>query len=247
MEPAAGRDLFTYWMHPSNWSGSMKRLVSTGGCCIFIHCLPDCPAGRRMKPENKVYFRSRKEAEEKGYRACRICKPDKTRKEPEIFLFSRYESPLGPYFLAGSTDGIVCIKTEEQAKKMFARWRREKVTLKENGTPHAELMKQLDEYFAGKRRQFTVHLDLRGTPFQRRVWDMLSRIPWGETRSYRRIAEAIGRPRASRAVGRAVGTNPVSIIIPCHRVLGSKGELTGYGGGLERKAALLKLEGIPHH
>jgi O-6-methylguanine DNA methyltransferase len=212
-----------------------------------IYCLPDCPAGRRMKPENKIYFRSKKEARDKGYRACRICKPDKARREPEIFLFSRYESPIGPYFLAGSTDGIVCIKTEEQAEKVFARWKREKVTLKENLSAHADVMKQLDEYFAGKRMHFTVPLDLRGTPFQSRVWDMLSRIPWGESRSYRQIAEAIGRPSAARAVGRAVGTNPVSIIVPCHRILGSSGKLTGYGGGLERKAALLKLECIPYN
>jgi len=106
------------------------------------------------------------------------------------------------------------------------------------------LVKQLDAYFSKKRRRFEIPLDLRGTPFQLRVWELLLTIPWGETRTYGQIAKALSRPKASRAVGRAVGANPVSIVVPCHRIIGSNGRLTGYGGGLERKTALLEHEGL---
>src|SRR5262249_7642705 len=102
---------------------------------------------------------------------------------------------------------------------------------------------QLDEYFAGKRREFTVKLDYPGTPFQKKVWQALLGIPFGETRTYGELAKQIGNPAAVRAVGAANGRNPISIIGPCHRVVGSTGELTGFAGGLEVKATLLRLEG----
>jgi methylated-DNA-[protein]-cysteine S-methyltransferase len=106
--------------------------------------------------------------------------------------------------------------------------------------PDAEV--QLDEYFAGKRTQFDLPLHPIGTPFQIEVWEALKAIPYGEVRSYGDIAEQIGRPGASRAVGLANGRNPISVIVPCHRVIGASGSLTGYGGGLERKRLLLDLE-----
>jgi methylated-DNA-[protein]-cysteine S-methyltransferase len=101
---------------------------------------------------------------------------------------------------------------------------------------------ELGRYFAGERLQFTCPLDLRGTPFQLMVWNALTRIPYGETRSYTEIAREIGHANAVRAVGAANGANPVAIIVPCHRVIGSNGSLTGYGGGLPTKAWLLALE-----
>ena len=101
---------------------------------------------------------------------------------------------------------------------------------------------QLDEYFAGKRQQFNLPLRPLGTAFQRAVWDELLLIPYGETRSYKQIAQAIGNPNACRAVGMANNKNPISIFIPCHRVVGSSGSLTGYGGGLDMKKKLLTLE-----
>jgi methylated-DNA-[protein]-cysteine S-methyltransferase len=101
---------------------------------------------------------------------------------------------------------------------------------------------QLGEYFAGTRTAFDLPLDVDGSDFQRVVWDALARIPYGVTRSYGQVAAEIGRPGASRAVGLANGRNPVSIVVPCHRVIGAGGALTGYGGGLERKAALLAFE-----
>jgi O-6-methylguanine DNA methyltransferase len=101
---------------------------------------------------------------------------------------------------------------------------------------------ELGRYFAGERVQFTCPLDLRGTPFQLLVWNALTRIPYGETCSYTEIAREIGHPRAVRAVGAANGANPIAIVVPCHRVIGSNGSLTGYGGGLPTKAWLLALE-----
>jgi len=105
------------------------------------------------------------------------------------------------------------------------------------------LRTQLDEYFAGRRRDFTVPLHAPGTPFQMRVWTELQRIPSGTTTTYGRLAESIGQPNAVRAVARANGDNRIAILIPCHRVIGSTGELVGYGGGLWRKKKLLDLEG----
>ncbi|MHB8055173.1 MAG: methylated-DNA--[protein]-cysteine S-methyltransferase [Candidatus Aminicenantales bacterium] len=102
--------------------------------------------------------------------------------------------------------------------------------------------RQLGEYFAGKRRVFDLPLDLNGTPFQREVWGALQKVPFGETTSYGEIARRIGRPAAVRAVGAANGRNPVSIIVPCHRIVGADGRLTGYGGGLWRKEWLLRHE-----
>ena len=105
-----------------------------------------------------------------------------------------------------------------------------------------ETVRQLREYFAGERWRFDLPLDLTGTPFQTRVWRALEQIPYGETRSYRDIAEGIGAPAAVRAVGAANGANPIAIIVPCHRVVGAGGKLTGYGGGLPLKQSLLALE-----
>src|ERR1700742_4477033 len=105
-----------------------------------------------------------------------------------------------------------------------------------------EAVEQLHAYFAGGRTEFDLELNLVGTAFQRRVWAALLTIPYGETRSYGEIAQQIGSPGASRAVGLANGHNPIGIIVPCHRVIGSNGSLTGYGGGLDRKRALLALE-----
>ncbi|MGV9346124.1 methylated-DNA--[protein]-cysteine S-methyltransferase [Streptomyces spiralis] len=102
---------------------------------------------------------------------------------------------------------------------------------------------QLEAYFAGELKEFTLELRLNGTPFQRRVWDQLRTIPYGETRTYGELADALGSPAASRAVGLANGKNPIGIIVPCHRVVGADGSLTGYGGGLDRKKRLLDFEG----
>ncbi|MCC8250075.1 methylated-DNA--[protein]-cysteine S-methyltransferase [Saccharothrix sp. NEAU-S10] len=111
-----------------------------------------------------------------------------------------------------------------------------------DASPFGEVVAQLEEYFAGRRTRFDLPLSMAGTPFQRTVWDALKDIPHGETTSYGELAARIGRPTAFRAVGLANGKNPVSIIVPCHRVVGSTGGLTGYGGGIERKRLLLGFE-----
>jgi len=111
-----------------------------------------------------------------------------------------------------------------------------------NEKPFAAARQQLEEYFAGERKDFDLPLHLSGTDFQIQVLQELRRIPYGETRSYGDIAKRIGRPKAMRAVGAANGRNPIPIIVPCHRVIGSSGDLTGFGGGLDTKEALLRLE-----
>jgi len=161
---------------------------------------------------------------------------------PETFFLTHYHSPLGTYLLAGSQRGVVCVASEEEAPFRISRWERGNIELRYDDAHNRALALQLDAYFAGRLRQFTIPLDLRGTPFQRRVWKLLCGIPFGETRTYRQLAEALGRPNAARAVGRANGSNPAAIVVPCHRVIGSNGKLTGYAGGLHRKKALLDLE-----
>lgn len=106
-----------------------------------------------------------------------------------------------------------------------------------------ETSRQLQEYFAGRLREFKLPLDMRGTSFQKQVWSELEKIPYGQTRSYLQVAVAVGAPKAVRAVGAANGANPIPIIVPCHRVIGTGGKLTGYGGGLPLKQRLLELEG----
>ena len=146
-------------------------------------------------------------------------------------------SPLGPLLLAGDEAGLHLVHMDAaQLWELPGTW-----TPANNQLD--EVARQLDEYFAGKREQFDIALAAPGTPFQREVWHALQRIPYGTTCSYSDLAQHIGRPRAVRAVGTANGANPISIIVPCHRVIGSNGTLTGYAGGVERKQMLLELEG----
>jgi len=149
------------------------------------------------------------------------------------------ESPLGRLKLVASDKGLVAILWEKDNPRRVPL-----SNLVENDQHPVlvETQRQLEEYFAGKRKSFSIALDMRGTRFQRDVWEALLAIPYGETRSYGQLAKQLGKPRATRAVGAANGRNPVSIIVPCHRVIGSSGKLTGFAGGLEAKAHLLSLE-----
>jgi O-6-methylguanine DNA methyltransferase len=160
-------------------------------------------------------------------------------------------SAIGPLFLAASAQGLVALEFDarlpgQQSIRPNPRdLREEKSGLKFEDSP-AQLqsyVSELEEYFAGKRREFTFPLDLRGTDFQQACWRALLAIPYGETRSYADIARAVGKPNAFRAVGMANNRNPIAIVVPCHRVIASNGTLCGYGGGLDVKRKLLELEG----
>ena len=155
--------------------------------------------------------------------------------------FDYVSSAFGPIVLA--TDGIaltgVWFDGQRYQPPMDSRWerRRDLPILQQAAT-------ELAEYFAGERREFGLALAPSGTPFQRAVWDAIARVPCGETIAYRELAIRAGQPRAIRAAGAATGRNPLSIVIPCHRIVGADGTLTGYAGGLERKRALLTLERV---
>lgn len=163
----------------------------------------------------------------------------------ETVYYSVMNSPVGPLTICCSDKGLLSIKTGPPRRTAPA---------DSNGSPRARFRwveskektrraaGELAEYFAGRRKRFTAPLDLRGTRFQRKVWEALLRIPYGETRSYAEIARQIGRPRAFRAVGMANHWNPVAIVVPCHRVVATGGGLGGYGGGLRMKEFLLALE-----
>jgi methylated-DNA-[protein]-cysteine S-methyltransferase len=154
-----------------------------------------------------------------------------------LMLYSYVDSPVGRLLLAGSRHAlkVVAFPRGRRARAPETDWERAE-------EPFRRVKRQLDEYFAGKRRRFELALAPEGTDFQRSVWFALAAIPYGETCTYRAIAERIGQPRAVRAVGAANGANPIPIVIPCHRVIGSDGSLTGFGGGLDAKRYLLDLE-----
>lgn len=152
-------------------------------------------------------------------------------------IYTRVDSPIGELLLSGDGRALHGLHMVHGRRLIepAADWR-------EDAAPFAEVRRQLSEYFEGERTAFDLPLALHGTEFQRRVWAALREIAYGETISYGELARRIGRPGASRPVGTANGRNPISVIVPCHRVIGAGGALTGYGGGLERKRLLLELE-----
>jgi methylated-DNA-[protein]-cysteine S-methyltransferase len=159
---------------------------------------------------------------------------------PKAYISKTIRSPVGVLTLIGSNDGLALILWENDRP---GRVRRDVVAEDAKHPVLRETERQLAEYFAGRRKVFDLKLDFAGTEFQKKVWRALLTIPFGETRSYAQIAKQIGRPKAVRAVGAANGRNPISIVTPCHRVIGSSGALTGFAGGLATKAHLLRLEG----
>ncbi|MGB8166504.1 MAG: methylated-DNA--[protein]-cysteine S-methyltransferase [Chthoniobacteraceae bacterium] len=151
--------------------------------------------------------------------------------------FTEIPSPLGRLQLRSTGDALTALYMENHRHEL-----ERPADAKSDAAPFRAAIAQLEEYFAGERREFSLPLAAEGTDFQRGVWSGLAAIPYGVTLSYGQLAQAIGRPRAIRAVGLANGRNPISIIVPCHRVIGANGTLTGYGGGMERKRFLLDLE-----
>jgi AraC family transcriptional regulator of adaptative response/methylated-DNA-[protein]-cysteine methyltransferase len=213
-------------------SSPVKAVLSTG-----IFCRPECPA--RPRPQNVRAYASGAEARRAGFRACLRCRPD-----AEVMRFATLRSPLGELLVA-ALDGRVAAVAVGGGRTALARGLRADF-------PHAwvssdqpavePLCRKVLALIDGSLDAADVPLGVRGSPFQRLVWRALVEIPRGETRSYRELAVAIGRPGAARAVGSACAANPAAIAIPCHRAVGSAGELTGYRWGIERKARLLELE-----
>ena len=162
-----------------------------------------------------------------------------------LVYYTRYPSPIGEILIASTEKGI-CSLALSQDEDEFVQSLSKKFAAEpiRDDTKFRRVREMLDSYFEGKPVEFEAPFDLRGTDFQRSVWTEIHKIGYGKTRSYGSIAKAVGRPKASRAVGNAVGSNPVPLIIPCHRVIHSDGTLGGFGGGLPLKKRLLKLERV---
>jgi len=158
----------------------------------------------------------------------------------ETLYYAQIASAIGPLNLAASEIGLVALEFD---RGHFPPSKDKKVSWKHSPEKIKAYAQELNEYFAGKRRDFSFSLDLRGTPFQLLCWRALLAIPYGETRTYADIARAIQKPQAFRAVGMANNRNPIAVVVPCHRVIASDGTLCGYGGGLDTKRQLLELEG----
>jgi methylated-DNA-[protein]-cysteine S-methyltransferase len=164
---------------------------------------------------------------------------DRREKKHMNLAYKNIDSPVGKLKLVATEKGLAAVLWENDKP---SRVRLGEMVEDEKHPILIEAERQLGEYFDGKRKTFSVALDMKGTNFQRNVWKALLAIPFGETRSYGQLAEQVGNSKAARAVGAANGRNPISIIVPCHRVIGSSGKLTGFAGGLATKAHLLKLE-----
>lgn len=163
----------------------------------------------------------------------------------KTIYYTILDTTIGQLLIASSAKGLVrIILPREGNPDLLSRLRKEhpKETLIENQEKNRKALEQLREYFDGLRTEFSLAVDLRGTHFQKSVWNAVARVPHGQTRSYGEIARQIGKPRACRAVGGANRANPLPIVIPCHRIIGSDGSMTGFGGGISLKEKLLKLE-----
>ena len=169
-----------------------------------------------------------------------------TARRDDIAYWSAFTTPLGTSYVAATNKGVCRVAVPNETREHFFVWLYKHFDVSKvlpHPTPGIECIDQLGEYLAGERTRFEVHLDLRGTEFQLATWDAILRIPYGTTITYRDLARELGIPKAYQAVGGAVGLNPVPVIVPCHRVLGSDGSLTGYLGGVSTKQWLLRHEG----
>jgi O-6-methylguanine DNA methyltransferase len=226
-----------------------------------VFCRPTCPS-RLPLPHNVEFHATTWDALVAGFRPCRRCWPmgrpahrtDANGTDtPRELVITRFETPLGTMVAAAVDEGLVVVDFADrraartELRDASRRLRAQPTAVSAAAArrhPHlAALRSQMAEYFDGSRTTFDLPLATpRGTPFETSVWSWLQTIPPGETRTYADGAAAVGRPAAVRAIGRANGRNPLAIVVPCHRVIGSDGDLTGYGGGLWRKRALLDLE-----
>lgn len=233
--PSGAMERAFYAADPA-WDGRFVAAVRTTG----IYCLPSCRV-RKPLPRNVTYLADAAAARAAGYRACLRCHPD----AGTTVNVRRVETPVGRLLLGATGDAVVLCDFAERpmiSAQQAAVRRRIGPTQPGEGQLLDRLEGQLGEYLAGRRQDFDLPLDAPGSEFQERVWSELRAIPYGETISYRELASRVGVPAASRAVGRANGSNRLAIIIPCHRVVAANGGLGGYGGGLPTKRYLLDLE-----
>jgi len=218
------------------WDGHFVAAVRTTG----IFCRPSCRV-RKPLPKNVEYLADAATARAAGYRACLRCQPE----NGASVTLRTLETPIGS-MLAGATDDAIVLfdfADRPMIGAQVAAVRRRIGPIRDGEAPLLDrLESQLTEYFTGGRHEFDVPLDIPGSAFQERVWAELRRIPYGETISYRELAERVQAGAAYRAVGRANGSNRVAVIVPCHRVIATGGGLGGYGGGLPAKRRLLDLE-----
>jgi O-6-methylguanine DNA methyltransferase len=218
------------------WDGRFVAAARTTG----IFCRPSCRV-RKPLPHNVTYLVDSAAARAAGYRACLRCHPD----AGTPVALREIESPIGPMTL-GATERAVVLVDFSRCAMMAAQLGAVRRRIGPTSLAPSPLLDQLEgelrDYFAGRRTTFDVPIDAPGSAFQERVWRELQRIPYGETISYTELAARVGVPAASRAVGRANGSNRIAVIIPCHRVVASGGNLGGYGGGLDAKRRLLALE-----
>jgi AraC family transcriptional regulator of adaptative response/methylated-DNA-[protein]-cysteine methyltransferase len=242
--PAPAEMERAFFARDASYDGGFLTGVRTTG----IFCRPSCPA-RRPRRENLEFFGTVEQALAAGYRPCRRCRPlevDGRNRDGDCAWVSRLRTPLGPMVAAASGKGVCLLEFTDRRRleaQLATLSRRLRLPLVPGDNDHLRRLRlELDEYLAGRRRAFTVPLLVSGTPFQERVWAELGEIPYGETRSYAEVAQAIGAPKAVRAVGQANGRNRIAIVLPCHRVVNAGGRLGGYGGGLWRKRRLLALE-----
>src|SRR5215471_9530668 len=179
---------------------------------------------------------------------CRYSNPieslrhNEENKNMETLYYSRLQSPVGILYVGVSEQGMVLLDLHN-GEFLHKKTSSSKIQWVESEEKTAPYIRELKEYFSGRRKEFSFPLDLRGTKFQKRCWQALLKIPYGKTRCYAEIARAVGSPRSFRAVGQANHRNPIAIVVPCHRVITSDGKLGGYGGGLAMKEKLLRLEG----
>ena len=239
------------------------RFVVGGVKTTGIYCLPSCGPPTKPKPENCEFLGSAEEARGAGFRACKLCRPDgfypgrgpagapprRANDEKRRYGVKAYvetiDSPVGcVHFAAGEDGALLGLKFDEGEYPITLEQslEQEGYVLAHDPDRSARVREELAEYFAGERRSFGVRLVLRGSDFQKRVWEELTRIPYGETRTYAEVAAAVGRPTAARAVGRANATNKIPLVVPCHRVIGANGSLTGFAGGTHLKVGLLAYE-----
>jgi len=236
-QPISTTDLErAFYASDAAWDGRFVAAVRTTG----IYCRPSC-RGRKPFPRNVTYLADAAAAPAAGYRACLRCHPDDAR----AVTIGELSTPLGP-MVGGATADAICLlefADRPMLPAQLAVVRRRVGPTTPGDHPMLDgLQSELDAYFAGRLRAFGLPIDAPGSEFQRGVWDELQQVPYAETISYRELAARVGAPAASRAVGRANGSNRIAVIIPCHRVVASGGGLGGYGGGLDRKRALLSLE-----